>query len=75
MWGHIRETPRAVMLLLIALGASMLGLAYATYRWQEAERRVEQLEREVRSAEEINTQRDEQGDEEGDETAPDGDGT
>ena len=64
----------------------MLGLAYATYRWQDAERRVEQLEHEVRSAEEIIKQRDEQvdaqvdaqvderGEERGDETSPARDG-
>jgi serine/threonine-protein kinase len=57
IWGHIHETPWSVLLLLIALGASMLGFGYATYRWREAERRVEQLEREVRSAEEITEQR------------------
>ena len=63
IWGGLHKTPWSVMLLLIALGASMLGLAYATYRWQDAERRVEQLEHEVRSAEEIIKQRDEQGEE------------
>ena len=90
IWGGLHKTPWSVMLLLIALGASMLGLAYATYRWQDAERRVEQLEHEVRSAEEIIKQRDEQvdaqvdaqvdergeerGEERGDETSPARDG-
>ena len=71
IWGHVHETPWSVLLLLIALGASILGFAYATYRWREAERRVEQLEREMRSAEELSKQRDEQGGE----TPPPRDGT
>lgn len=68
IWGRLHKTPWSVMFLLIALGTSILGLAYATYRWQDAERRVAQLEREVRSAEKINQQRDEQVDERVDET-------
>jgi serine/threonine protein kinase len=54
IWGRSRETPWSVLLILIALGASILGFAYTAYRWREAERRVEQLEREARSSEELN---------------------
>ena len=60
IWRYVHETPWSVLLVLIALGGSILGFAYATYRWREAERRVEQLEREMRSVEELIKKRDEE---------------